>query len=185
MLLPLRVSRSSNLPALVLERRHVDGLGRAALVKDEALLPAELGGHGLEPRSDVERHHLPVDSLAHGLLLDRDGLLGRRGTCAHPASTRAAAGRARSIVLLIMAFLLSSRAFGRSLRHAAPHEEPHVFILPLIDAPRAAKSKGATVAMLQDAAVFEIILSPNHLPESNRARSEGLRTRNADENVEG
>ena len=62
-----------NLPALVLERRHVDGLGRAALVKDEALLPAEPGGHGLEPRIDVERHHLPVDSLAHGLL-------GRRGT---------------------------------------------------------------------------------------------------------
>ena len=101
-------------------------------------------------------------------------------------STRAAAGRARSIVLLSMAFLLLSRACGRPLRHAAPHEEPHVFILPLIDAPRAAKSKGATVAMLQDAAVFEIILSPNHLPESKSGpRSEGLRTRNADENVEG
>jgi len=40
--------------------------------------------------------------------------------------------------------------------------------------------------MLQDAAVFEIILSPNHLPESKSGpRSEGLRTRNADENVEG
>ena len=98
---------------------------------------------------------------------------GVAGLPAHPASTRAAAGRARSIVLLIMAFLLSSRAFGRSLRHAAPHEEPHVFILPLIDAPRAAKSKGATVAMLQDASVFGINpLAERISLKTNRARGQ-------------
>lgn len=78
-------------------------------------------------------------------------------------STRAAAGRARSIVLLSMAFLLLSRACGRPLRHAAPHEEPHAFILPRLDGPRPAKPHGETFAMPQ-ASIFEITLSPSPSP---------------------
>ena len=88
---------------------------------------------------------------------------GVAGLPAHPASTRAAAGRARSIVLLSMAFLLLSRACGRPLRHAAPHEEPHAFIQPRLDAPRPAKPHGETFAMPQ-ASIFGIALSPSPSP---------------------
>ena len=91
---------------------------------------------------------------------------GVAGLPAHPASTRAAAGRARSIVLLSMAFLLLSRACGRPLRHAAPHEEPHAFILPRLDAPRPAKPHGETFAMPQ-ASWFEYGIGANfNLSES-------------------
>lgn len=152
-----------NLLALVLERRHVDGLGRAVLVKDEALLPTELGGHGLNhvlTKRGIICLSIPSLMAIFSIVAASSGVA---GLPAHPASTRAAAGSARSIVLLCMAFLLSSRAFGRSLRHAAPHEEPHAFILPHLDAPRPAKPHGETFAMPQ-ASIFGIALSPSPSP---------------------
>lgn len=100
-------------------------------------------------------------------------------------STRAAAGRARSIVLLSMAFLLLSRACGRPLRHAAPHEEPHAssYRALTLRVPQIHTAKHLQCLRLP------FLESPSrraHLPENKSGpRSEGLRTRKADENVEG
>ena len=111
---------------------------------------------------------------------------GVAGLPAHPASTRAAAGRGRSIVLLSMAFLLLSRACGRppcgTLRRMRSLMPPSYRALTL----RVPQSHTAKHLQCLRLPFLESPSRRAHLPENKSGpRSEGLRTRKADENVEG
>lgn len=165
MLLPLRVSFRS--ATCQLSYSSVAMLTDSAEPSSSRMKPCCLpnwAGTGSSHVLTKRGHHLPVDSLAHGLLLDSGGLLGRRGTACASCEHKGGCGQGKKHRSSQHGFPpVVTGMRSPPLRHAAPHEEPHAFILPRLDGPRPAKPHGETFAMPQ-ASIFGITLSPSPSP---------------------
>lgn len=187
MLLPLRVSFRS--ATCQLSYSSVAMLTDSAEPSSSRMKPCCLpnwAGTGSSHVLTKRGHHLPVDSLAHGLLLDSGGLLGRRGTACASCEHKGGCGQGKKHrssqhgfppvvtgmrsppcgTLRRMRSLMPSSYRALTLRVPQSHTAKHLqcLRLPFLESP----SRRA------------------HLPENKSGpRSEGLRTRKADENVEG